>query len=137
MEINFVAVLVATVAMFAVGAFWYMVPFAKAWGEMHGFEKLSKKEQQEMQSKMGPYYGLQVLVTLISAWALAYFLAAVPDMAWYITAFVLWLGFIVPTEISSVIFGGTEGKWIAKKIAISIGGSLAATLVGAWVISLF
>jgi hypothetical protein len=137
MEINFVAVLVATVAMFIVGGLWYMGPFAKAWGEMHGFDKLSKSEQKDMQSKMGPYYGAQALVTLVSALALVYFLTALPDTAWYVTAFFLWLGFIVPTEVSSVLFGGTEGKWIAKKIAISIGGSLACTLVGAWVIALF
>jgi archaellum biogenesis protein FlaJ (TadC family) len=137
MEINWLAVLAATVAMFAVGGFWYMVPFAKAWGEMHGFEKLNEKDQKEMQAQMGPLYGMQVVVTIISAGALAYFLATRPDIAWYVTAFILWLGFIVPTEVSSVIFGGTESKWIAKKIAISVGGSLAATLVGAWVISLF
>lgn len=137
MEINFLAVLVATIAMFAVGGFWYMVPFGKAWGDIHGFDKLSKKEQKDMQSKMGPYYGAQALVTLISAWALAYFLSAMPDTSWYTIAFFLWLGFIVPTEVSAVIFGGTEGKWIVKKIAISIGGALVCTFVGAWVISLF
>lgn len=137
MEINFMAVLVAMVAMFAVSGFWYMVPFSKAWGDMHGFDKLSKKEQDAMASKMAPYYGMQALVTLISAWMLAYFLVALPDVAWYVVAFFLWLGFIVPTEVSSVIFGGTESKWIVKKIAISIGGSLVCTLVGAWVISLF
>lgn len=137
MEINWIAVLAAAVAMFAVGGFWYMVPFAKAWGEMHGFDKLSDKEQKQMQSQMGPLYGVQILVTVISAWALAYFLAAQPDVRWYITAFLLWFGFIVPTEVSSVIFGGTEGKWVVKKILISIGGSLVATLVGAWVITLF
>lgn len=137
MEINIVAVIVATVAMFAVGGFWYMVPFGKIWGVMHGFDTLSKKEQSEMQSKMGPYYGLQLLVTVVSATALAYFLAALPDVQWYVIAFFLWLGFIVPTEVSAVIFGGTEGKWIVKKIAISIGGSLVCTLVGAGIISLF
>jgi hypothetical protein len=137
MEINFLAVLVATVVMFIVGGLWYMGPFAKAWGEMHGFDELSKDEQKDMQTKMGPYYGLQAFVTLLSAGALAYLLAALPNVGWYVIAFLVWLGFIVPTEVSSVIFGGTEGKWIVKKIAISIGGSLACTLVGAWVISLF
>lgn len=137
MDVNIVAVLAAAVAMFAVGGFWYMVPFAKAWGEIHGFDKLSKKEQQAMASKMGPYYGAQVVVTFISAWALAYFIGVLPSVPWHIIAFWLWLGFIVPTEVSSVIFGGTESKWIAKKIAISIGGSLVCTFVGAWIISLF
>ena len=53
------------------------------------------------------------------------------------TAFFLWLGFVVPTEVSAVIFGGTEGRWMVTKIAVSIGGSLATTLVGALVINLF
>lgn len=137
MDVNVVVVLTAAVAMFAVGGFWYMVPFAKAWGEIHGFDKLSKKEQQAMASKTGPYYGAQVVVTFISAWALAYFIGVLPSVPWQIVAFWLWLGFIVPAEVSSVIFGGTESKWIAKKIAISIGGSLVCTFVGAWIISLF
>ncbi len=137
MEINFIAVIAATIAMFAVGAFWYMVPFAKAWGEMHGFNKLSKERQKEMQAQMGPFYGIQIVVTLISAWMLAYFLASQPSVAWYTIAFFLWLGFILPTTVSNIIFGGTESKWLLRKIAISVGGSLVCTLVGAWVISLF
>jgi len=76
-------------------------------------------------------------VTIISAFVLAHFITALPDVDFYKIAFWLWLGFIVPTEVSSVIFGGTESKWIVKKITISIGGSLVCTLVGAWVISLF
>jgi fatty acid desaturase len=137
MEVNLVAVLAATVAMFAAGAVWYMALFSKQWGEIHGFEKLSKSEQKEMQSKMGPYYGAQMVVTFVSAWVLAFFLAALPNVVWYTLAFLLWLGFIVPAEVSAVIFGGTEGRWILSKIVISIGGSLVALLVGAYVISLF
>jgi len=137
MEVNLVGVLTATAAMFVVGALWYMVLFSKEWGEMHGFDKLSKKEQKEMQSQMGPLYGTQILVTFVSAWVLAFFLAALPEAAWYTTAFLLWVGFIVPTEVSSVVFGGTEGRWVLSKIVISIGGSLASLLVGAYVISLF
>lgn len=137
MEGNLVAVLAATIVMFAVGAVWYMVFFSKQWGEIHGFEKLSKNEQREMQSQMGLLYGTQMLVTFVSAWVLAFFLALLPNVAWYTLAFLLWLGFIVPTEVSSVIFGGTEGRWILSKIVISIGGSLACILAGAWVLSLF
>ena len=137
MDVNSGAVLAAAAVMFVIGGFWYMVPFAKIWGKMHGFDKLSKKEQKDMQAKMGPYYGAQIVVTLISAFVLAHFIKALPDVEFYQIAFWLWLGFIVPTEVSSVIFGGTESKWIVKKIAVSIGGSLVCTLGGAWVISLF
>lgn len=137
METNLLAVALATIAMFVVGAAWYMFVFAKQWGEMHGFDKLSKKQQQEAQAKMGPFYGAQVVVTIISAWSLAYFLSANPDTPWYTTAFLLWLGFIVPADVSAVIFGGTEAKWITKKIAIMISGALATTLAGAAVLQLF
>jgi hypothetical protein len=36
-----------------------------------------------------------------------------------------WLGFVVPTQIGAVIFGGTEPKWIVKKILVMAFGSLA------------
>ena len=35
-----------------------------------------------------------------------------------------WIGFIVPTQVSAVIFGGTEKKWIVKKIAVQAGVAL-------------
>lgn len=137
MEINFLAVLVAAVAMFVLGGLWYMWPFGKAWGKIHGFDALSKKEQDAMAAKMGPYYGGQLVVTLISAVALAYFIGAMPNIPWYIVAFWLWFGFIVPTTVSGVLFGGTEGKYIMAKIIIMIGGSLVCTFAGAWIISFF
>lgn len=136
MEINLVAVLAATAAMFAVGAFWYTALFSKEWGRIHGFDKLSKKTQDEMVAKMGPIYGVQALVTFVSAWMLAFFLVALPNVEWYTTAFFLWLGFIVPTQVSDVLFGGTEGKYALQKIFIVTGGALACTIVGAWVITL-
>lgn len=61
-EVNFWAVIAATVVMFAIGAFWYMVPFGKTWGKIHGFDKLSKKEQERQQKAMGPWYGAQLVV---------------------------------------------------------------------------
>ena len=56
MEINFSAVAAATATMFAIGAFWYMVPFGKLWGKIHDFDKLSPKQQKEMQAKIGNRY---------------------------------------------------------------------------------
>lgn len=137
MEVNLVAVLVATVVQFVVGAVWYMGLFSKQWGEMFGFEKLSKKEQKEMQSKMGPFYALQLLVTALTAYVLAYLMVALPEASGYVIAFWVWLGFVVPTQVSAVIFGGVEAKWIPRRISIMVVGSLACLLAAAWVLSLF
>lgn len=129
------AVVVATVAMFAVGAFWYMVPFGKIWGKIHDFDKLSKKEQKEMQAKMGPWYGVQLVVTVISALILAKFIVLLPDYSPYTLAFILWLGFVVPTEASAMIFGGSKSEYVWHKIFISIGESLLHLQLAAWIIS--
>lgn len=134
MEINFMAVILATVAQFAVGAVWYMVLFPKAWGEIHGFNKYTKEEQKKMQSQMGPYYVAQVLMTALTSIMLAKLIVLVPNYSPFTLALIVWSGFIVPTQVSAVIFGGTESKWISKKINIMAGGALACILVAASVI---
>ncbi len=135
MDINLIAVLVATVAQFVIGAIWYMPVFGRLWGEMFGFDKLSKAEQKEMQSKMGPYYGLQILVTLATSYVLALFITEMSGTSAYVIALWLWAGFVVPTQVSAVIFGGVEAKWIPRRISIMAGGSLVCLLVAAWVFS--
>lgn len=138
MEINYLAVLVATVLQFFVGFIWYGPIFGKLWGQIHGFDKLSKEVQQKMMKEMGPFYGVQFGVTLVQTLVLALFIAVLPE-GWnpYGLAGLLWLGFVVPTQVSSVIFGGTEGKWIVKKIAVQAGAALLCLEVAAAVIHFF
>lgn len=114
-----------------------MVVFPKIWGKIHGFDQLSKKEQDAMSARMGPYYAAQVVVTIGAAWALIYFINALPNVSPYFIAFMAWVGFLLPANVSSVIFGGTETKYILPKSAILVGGALVATLAGAFVASLF
>jgi hypothetical protein len=138
MQLNYLAIIVATIVQFIIGAIWYSLLFGKLWGRIHGFDKLPKEVQQKMMKAMSPYYALQALVTLISTIALAIFVANVPfGFNVYTTAALLWIGFIVPTQVSAVIFGGTEGKWIVKKIAVQAGASLLCLEAAALVLHLF
>jgi sterol desaturase/sphingolipid hydroxylase (fatty acid hydroxylase superfamily) len=134
MQVNIIAVLAATVAMFAVGAFWYMVPFGKIWGKIHDFDKLTPKQQKDMQAKMGPWYGVQLVVTLLSAFVLAGLISLLPQYSPYVIAVLVWLGFVVPTEASAMIFGGSKPEYVWHKIFISIGESLLHLLIAAFVI---
>ncbi|MDQ5963726.1 MAG: hypothetical protein QG629_809 [Patescibacteria group bacterium] len=136
-DVNLLAVFVAAVAQFVVGAIWYTPIFGKVWGEIHGFDKLSAKTQKEMQKSMGPWLALQFVMGFITAFVLAHVIGAFPNENVYKLAAWMWLGFIVPTQVAAVIFGGTEGKWIGKKIYIMAGGSLACLLTAALVIGLF
>lgn len=137
MDVNLLAVLVATVVMFAIGGFWYMVPFGNIWGKIHGFDKLSKAEQERMQKQMGPWYGVQLVVTIISAYVLAMLISLMPTESPYVIAFMVWLGFVLPTEASAMIFGGSPEKYVWHKIGISSSESLIHLLAAAWVITQF
>ena len=136
MNVSWVAVVVATVVQFIVGAVWYMPIFGKMWGEMFGFDKLTKEEQAKAQSSMAPWMALQFGVTVLISFVLAWVIANLPEVSVYKLAAMVWIGFFVPTQVSAVVFGGTEPKWIKRRILIMAGGSLATLMAGTFVISL-
>lgn len=135
MELNYTAILIASVLEFVVGAIWYSFLFGKLWGRIHGFDKLPKATQQKMMKEMGPYYAVQFFITVITTFVLALFIGALPK-GWNVfgMAGFFWLGFVVPTQISSVIFGGTPAKWIVSKVAVQAGASFLCLQVAALVL---
>jgi len=137
MQLNYWAILLATVLDFIVGAVWYSALFGKLWGKIHGFDKLPKAEQQKLMKSMGPFYALQALVTLITVIVLAIFLAYQPTWNAYAMTGFFWIGFVVPTQVSAVIFSNTERKWMFTKVAIQAGASLVCLEVAAAVLHAF
>lgn len=131
MHTNYVAILLATVLQFAIGAIWFGPIFGNLWGKIHGFNTLPKATQQKMMKSMGPYYLLQAFVTLILSSVLYIFIVYQPTWNAYAMAAFFWIGFVVPTQVSAVIFGGTQPKWIVTKIALMAGASLLCLEVAA------
>src|SRR5437870_1362209 len=124
MQLNFLAIIVAAVVQFIIGAIWYMPLFGKLWGKIHGIDNVSKEEQQKMMKSMGPFLALQFIVTIVTTVVLAIFIINQPTWNAYAMAGFFWIGFVVPTQVSGVIFGGTSSKWIWPKVAIQAGASL-------------
>ena len=137
MQLNYLAILFATVLQFIVGFIWYGPIFGKLWGKIHGFDKLSKEVQQKMMSEMGPYYAFQLLVTILTTVVLAIFITNLPSWNPYGMAGFFWLGFVVPAQVSAVIFGGTDKKWITKKVLVQAGASFICLEVAATVLHFF
>ncbi len=135
MELNIVAVIVSTLVMFAVGAFWYSVPFQKAWSSVHGFDKLSKKEQDVLMKSMGPIYGVQLIVTVIMSIALTVMAQEFDDLPLVYPAFFIWLGFVMPSQVSAVLFSRTENRFKLQQILIMTSESLIRLLIAAWVVA--
>lgn len=136
MTVNYLAIFVATVLEFVFSAVWYTPIFGKTWGKIHGFDRVSPEEQKKMMAKMGPLLGMQFLMTLLTTIVLALFVAGLPDWNVYGVAGFLWLGFVLPTQVGAVLFGGTDPKWVVTKIAIMAGASLFALEIAAAVLHL-
>jgi hypothetical protein len=130
------AIILASVAEFIVGAIWYMPLFGNLWGKIHGFDELSKEEQRQAQKGMAPLLAVQFIGTVITTIVLAKVIEVFPTYNVFEVAALVWVGFFVPTQVSAVIFGGTESKWVLQKSLIMAGGSLACLLVAAAVLQL-
>jgi hypothetical protein len=137
MELNYMAILVATVAQFIFGAIWYMPIFGATWGKIHGFDQVAPDKQKEMMGEMWKMLVVQFLFTLLTTVVFAYLLTVfTSDWSIYCLAFLFWLGFILPTQVAAIVFGGTKPGWVMIKIAISAGAALGCMQIIALVFSM-
>ncbi len=115
MPVNYALVFAATVAQFALGAVWYSpLMFGKWWMEINDCTKLTPAELKAMQKTMGPFYGLQFVLTLFTTVSFANLLPYIPAFSAFHVAFWIWIGFIVPIQIGAVIWGGSKQKFWVK-----------------------
>jgi len=105
MKIKYLAVLVAAIIHWVLGGVWYGVIFAKKFIELIGW---TPQQIQQMQEQESPK---ELIIAFIMSIVLCYILAhfvrytkATTAMGGAQVAFWLWLGFIVTTNISTVLF---------------------------------
>lgn len=125
--INYLAVLVAAVAAFVVGAFWYSVLFGKIWMHLSG-----RTEHDIKKGNVGASYLLGFVFTLVMSYVLAHalifasaYLKVTGVEAGLMAGVWNWLGFVVPVQIGQQLW---EGKsW--KLFLINGGHTLVGLLV--------
>jgi Protein of unknown function (DUF1761) len=122
MPINYLAVVVAAVAGFALGWGWYTV-FGKAWMTALG---KSKEECEKGQRSLTPLI-IAAVSCLLMAWMLAGLmghLANVTIRGGVISAVFVWIGFVLTTVATNHAFEGMKplvttidaGHWLAVLI---------------------
>jgi len=132
--VNYWAVLVATIAAYAVGAIWYSpILFSKTWSV-----ELKRAPGQMVSSGFTPTAAmiLEFVATLVMTYVLAHFIVLVNANTVALAlqlGFWAWLGFIAMYSLSGVWFEGRS--W--KLFVINVGHRLIAILVacailGAW-----
>ncbi len=133
MEINYFAVLVATLAAYAVGALWYTVLFQKPWIKLMG---LTPEKMQSMPLTGPQAMALGFVATLVTVYVLAHFVVMlnVTDLSGaFQLGFWIWLGFIATVQIHTFLY---EGKSI-KLFLINAGHTLVATVLAASILALW
>lgn len=75
-EINYLAVLVAGLVSFFLGAIWYMPLFGKRWVKLHGY---SEEQVNQMRARMKPavFFGGMIASYLVAGLAMAFLVVAV------------------------------------------------------------
>ncbi len=109
MEINIWAVVVSAIASMVIGSIWYGTFFRKQFEEACGMDKWTAEQKIAEQKKMGMSYFIQLIASLVMFYILAMFVSDTEQMTLsggLLTAFWAWLGFVVPTQLGSAIWGG-------------------------------
>lgn len=136
MELNYLAILVAAFVQFVIGGLWYSpLLFGKQWMEIMGVSHLPIEEIKKMQKEMGPYYAVQFALTILYTIALACVIEMSPETFGIPAALKVWAGFVVPTQISGVIWGSTKKSAWKTQILIMTTYQLVGIVCAAYILS--
>ncbi|MEJ0011288.1 MAG: DUF1761 domain-containing protein [Bauldia sp.] len=111
--INYIAVIIAAIAGFGVGALWYSVLFVKPWMDAMGMNAadMNARRASGDTPAMAPLLGGSIVGNLVMAFILAALLRSlgVASIASSVgTAFLVWLGFVVTVMGVNNSFGGRK-----------------------------
>jgi dipeptide/tripeptide permease len=127
-EVNYLSVLLAAVVSMVLGFLWYGPILGKPWMKEKG---LTPEKLKKAQKEMGKLYGLSFVVSLVTGYVLFHIMTL--SIAYFnypqlhtglISAFWVWLGFMMPVQLTATIFG--EKNW--KLFGIDTGYQLVSVL---------
>lgn len=105
MTLNWIAIGLATLLTWALGALWYGPIFGKLWMRIHHGSKAFTKDEMEKATKgMWNLMVTELTTRLLTIIGLACLILAIPQYPWYQTAFMVWIGFLAPLTVSNIIW---------------------------------
>jgi hypothetical protein len=130
-EVNYIGVLAAAAASFAVGALWYSpLLFGRQWMALMGFTEESMRTMR-IQPVVSMLFGFVAQLIMVYFFAHFAVMWGIADLADAITlAFFVWLGFQATVMAHSFLWDGKP----AMLYVLNVGHQLAAMLVVALVI---
>jgi hypothetical protein len=134
MKINYPAVIVAAVIHFVIGGLWYGPLFGNK------FLEIIKWTPEEQERIVAQTHWSTYLIAFISSLILCYILArfvnymgAKGALGGMQTAFCLWLGFVVTTQIATVLFEQRKlGLYLLNIGYQLVAGLICGALLASW-----
>jgi len=134
---NWIAILGVSVLAMIMAMLWFGPIFGNLWMKIHGWENLSKKQLKAQEQWMWRLLALEGINTFIMISVLAFFLVQNNSYSPVVIGWLIWIGFLYPSVVSCVIWGGDEKKWQMKKVMILAGFNLAVILISSFILSIF
>ncbi len=128
--VDYLGVLIATIAAFAVGALWYSVLFGRQWRNLMGItdEKMRSMKVTPVRAMTGGFIATLVLVYVLAALMALLPIVTAGEAAWF--GFLIALGFIATTQLNTVLY--EDKSW--KLFFINASHYLVAVTVAALVL---
>lgn len=130
-SVNYLAILAAGIISIITGSLWYGPLFGEYWMKTMKFKKPAKMDDEAKMAMMKSY-GITTVASLVMAYVLSHiitfssaYMGVSGVSAGLSSAFWMWLGFIVPTSLNSVLW---EGKPL-KLWFINVGYHLVTLLI--------
>lgn len=138
--VNYLAVLVAAIANMVLGFLWYGKLFGKQWMALSGRTQQSIEQTKANSGGMWKPYTLAFIGSLVMAFVLrhsivfaAYYMDMTGIQPGLTTGFWMWLGFIAPITLGTVLWDGKSWKlWFLTNGYYLLSLLIMGTILAAW-----
>lgn len=137
-SLNWIAISICTLIMFMGGAFWHGPIFGKLWMKIHhGDKKFTDAENKKLMEGMWKLMLAEFVVSFLMIVGLACIIRAIPEYSGVRNAFMIWIAFVLPTLMSSVLWGGDKREWMGMKVLITGSYRLIALLLAGYILTIW
>lgn len=105
--------------------------------KIHGMEKKTKKEMEELQKGMGKLIASEFVSVFLTVMTLDFLISILPQFSGMHVGFFVWIGFVLPTYVTATAWGGDDKKWMFLKVLITAGYRLIMLLVSGYVLAIW
>ena len=114
MEINYVAISIATIFQFFIGILWHS-------SLIFGNKRI--------------FYKFQIILIFIATTFLSIFIRLIPDYSPYLIAIYVLIGFYVPNQITGIILSNIPKKLWLKEILVLASLQLVSVLLATYILT--